>query len=199
MKKPQYISAIISFILFMSIAHFVFYKMNIPFDPYLLEVMGNWEMIKMFSVLGTELVIGFSSIALILFLWWKKKDYVGVLTVVVAVAGSNVLNKVIKGLMERERPTFAHGEEGYSFPSGHAMVGIVFLFIIAYYISKEFTSIKIKVTLYICGFLLAFVTGISRIAENAHYPSDVAAGFFLGYSYFVLCITLYEKRPQEER
>ncbi|WP_171050843.1 phosphatase PAP2 family protein [Bacillus sp. BHET2] len=195
MKKVQYISAIISFVLFMTIAHYVFHEMEIFGENDLLTKMRGVSFIESFSVIGTELVIGIASIALILYLWWVKKDYVGILTVVVLVAGSNVLNKAIKGLMKRERPPFSHGEEGFSFPSGHAMVGLTFLLVIAYFISKEFSSTRLKVTTFTFAVILALLTGFSRVAEQAHYPSDVAAGFLLAYPFFVLCIFLYEKRP----
>lgn len=195
MKKFHYVTAIISFVLFMTIAHFVYHEMDMLGEDYLLTSMSNLHFMEMFSVIGTQLVIGIATIALILFLWWVKKDYVGIITVVVLVAGSNVLNKAIKGLMERERPPFSHGEEGFSFPSGHAMVGLVFLLVIAYFISKEISSTGLKITLFTLAILLSLLAGFSRVAEQAHYPSDVAAGFLLGYALFVLCIFLYEKRP----
>ncbi|MCC5802964.1 phosphatase PAP2 family protein [Rossellomorea vietnamensis] len=195
MNKTLSISAIISFVLFMTIAHFVYHDMEIFGEDYLLTNMGDRNVLEPFSVIGTELVIGIATIALILFLWWIKKDYAGIITVVVLVAGSNVLNKAIKGWMERERPPFSHGEEGFSFPSGHAMVGIVFLLVIAYFISKEISNMGMKVTIFTLAVILSLLAGFSRVAEQAHYPTDVAAGFLLGYSFFVLCIFLYEKRP----
>ncbi|UTE79040.1 MULTISPECIES: phosphatase PAP2 family protein [unclassified Rossellomorea] len=195
MNKTLSISAIISFVLFMTIAHFVYHDMEIFGEDYLLTNMGDMNVLEPFSVIGTELVIGIATIALILFLWWVKKDYAGIITVVVLVAGSNVLNKVIKGWMERERPPFSHGEEGFSFPSGHAMVGIVFLLVIAYFLSKEISTMGMKVTIFTLAVILSLLAGFSRVAEQAHYPTDVAAGFLLGYSFFVLCIFLYEKRP----
>ncbi|CAN7473369.1 phosphatase PAP2 family protein [Rossellomorea sp. LjRoot5] len=195
MNKILSITAIISFVLFMTIAHFVYHDLEVFGEDYLLTNMGDLNVLELFSVIGTELVIGIATIVLILFLWWIKKDYAGIITVVVLVAGSNVLNKAIKGLMERERPPFSHGEEGFSFPSGHAMVGLVFLLVIAYFISKEISSLGIKVMIFTLAVILSLLTGFSRVAEQAHYPTDVAAGFLLGYSFFVLCIFLYEKRP----
>lgn len=195
MNKILSITAIISFVLFMTVAHFVYHDMEIFGEEYLLTNMGDLKVLEPFSVIGTELVIGIATIVLILFLWWVKKDYAGIITVVVLVAGSNVLNKAIKEWMERERPPFSHGEEGFSFPSGHAMVGIVFLLVIAYFISKEISSMGMKVTLFTLAVILSLLAGFSRVAKQAHYPTDVAAGFLLGYSFFVLCIFLYEKRP----
>ncbi len=199
MKKSNYIMAIISFLLFMTMAHFVYHEISIPGDTYLLSMASRLDVLSLFSVVGTKAVIGLFTVLLILFLWWVKKDFAGILTVVVAVAGSNVMNKVIKSLMARERPSLAHGEEGYSFPSGHAMVGLVFLLILAYFISKEFSSFKVKIIFYTLAIGLAFLTGVSRIVEQAHYPSDVLGGFLLGYSFFVLSISLYEHRPKEEK
>ncbi|KPL61518.1 phosphatase PAP2 family protein [Rossellomorea vietnamensis] len=195
MNKILSITAIISFVLFMTIAHFVYHDMEIFEEDYLLTKMNDLYFLKLFSVIGTEPVIGIVTITLILFLWWVKKDYPGIITVVVLVAGSNVLNKAIKGLMKRERPPFSHGEEGFSFPSGHAMVGLVFLLVLAYFVSKEISSLGIKVAIFTMAVLLSLLTGFSRVAEQAHYPTDVAAGFLLGYSFFVLCIFLYEMRP----
>ncbi|MCA1059602.1 phosphatase PAP2 family protein [Rossellomorea aquimaris] len=195
MKKIHYITAIISFVLFMAIAHFVYHEIDIFGEDYLLVNMHSLHFLKWFSVVGTELVIGIGTIALILYLWWIKKDFVGIITVVVLVAGSNVLNKAIKGLMGRERPPYSHGEEGFSFPSGHAMVGLVFLLVLAYFLSKEISSAGKRIAIFIFAVILSLFTGISRVVEQVHFPSDVAAGFLLGYSFFVLCIFLYEKRP----
>ncbi|BDG32595.1 hypothetical protein PthBH41_23070 [Parageobacillus thermoglucosidasius] len=47
------------------------------------------------------------------------------------------LNTFIKDLVGRERPPLAQGVQGFSFPSGHAMVGSIYLLLIAYFLSKE--------------------------------------------------------------
>jgi membrane-associated phospholipid phosphatase len=39
--------------------------------------------------------------------------------------------------------------------------------------------------------------GIARVALNVHYPSDVLAGWSLGYLYFVLCLLVF--RPSWSR
>jgi membrane-associated phospholipid phosphatase len=32
--------------------------------------------------------------------------------------------------------------------------------------------------------------GIGRVVLNVHYPSDVVAGWALGYAYFVACVLI---------
>jgi undecaprenyl-diphosphatase len=192
MKKVQYVFASFAFILFLFIFTSVYQNGTIRWDSTFFSLFESVVFLKPFSIIGTELVIGTISMLLMFYLWLRKKDYIGILTVVVAVAGSNVINKLLKNVVERERPPFLHGEDGFSFPSGHAMVGIVFLLLLVYFISKEIQSAKLKLILYSGGSLLALFTGMSRVVEKAHYFSDVLAGFLLGYTYFTLCIVLYE-------
>jgi undecaprenyl-diphosphatase len=58
MKKTFYISGILSFVLFMTIDHFVFHEISMPWGPYLVEGLDHLHFIEIFSVVGTELVIG---------------------------------------------------------------------------------------------------------------------------------------------
>jgi undecaprenyl-diphosphatase len=192
MKKVQYVFASFAFILFLFIFTSVYQNGTVRGDRIFFSLFENMMFLKPFSIIGTELVIATISILLMLYLWFRKKDYIGILTVVVAVACSNVINKLLKSIVERERPPFSHGEDGFSFPSGHAMVGLVFLLLLVYFISKEVQSTKVKLIFYGGGGLLALFTGMSRVVEKAHYFSDVLAGFLLGYAYFTLCIALYE-------
>lgn len=69
-----------------------------------------------------------------------------------------------------------------SFPSGHSSLSMYAMLYLAFYIQSAVrTETKlIKPLLQVVVVSLALYVGLSRIAENAHFLSDVVAGFVLG-------------------
>ncbi|WP_409253350.1 phosphatase PAP2 family protein [Bacillus sp. SCS-153A] len=163
------------------------------FDQAAFAVFKNFPFLEHFDFIGTELVIGTTSLLLILWLALKERNFTGIIFTVLAIGGGNYVNKFFKAAVGRERPDALHGEEGFSFPSGHAMVGLIFMLVLAFFISKMITSEKGKLIVYVSAILLAILTGFSRIPDEAHYPSDVLAGFLIGFSYYVFCEFVYLK------
>jgi undecaprenyl-diphosphatase len=49
---------------------------------------------------------------------------------------------------------------------------------------------SLRVWIGIVGAVLVVVIGIGRVVLNVHHPSDVLAGWALGYAYFVVCLLL---------
>jgi len=90
---------------------------------------------------------------------------------------------VIKELMQRARPlgqvlTWA---PGYSFPSGHSACSMfVYGFLIYWIFRQEWPKIYKYLSAAVLGLLIALI-GFSRIYLNAHYASDVLAGYILGF------------------
>ncbi|MBM7647606.1 undecaprenyl-diphosphatase [Bacillus ectoiniformans] len=148
--------------------------------------------LKEFSFLGSEIVLGTISIILVVLLTWKRHIY-GVMAVLTSVAGGNVLNKWLKEAVGRERPPFNHGEDGLSFVSGHAMLGLIVYLLICYFL-LSFSNRDITQRIgYAAAIVLAGLAGFSRVAERAHYLSDVLAGFSLGAAIFFLTVAVLEK------
>ncbi|WP_430787799.1 phosphatase PAP2 family protein [Virgibacillus flavescens] len=107
---------------------------------------------------------------------------------------SHGLNVGIKVLVERQRPRiFAAAEaEGYSFPSGHAMISMVCFGLLVYFLSKKIKSKKAILIMQISVTILIFCIGMSRYIIRVHYLTDVLAGFLFGYLFILIWTYLYE-------
>ncbi|HEO8421480.1 phosphatase PAP2 family protein [Niallia sp. FSL W8-0635] len=150
-----------------------------------------WEGV---SYLGDKIGIGIIALFFILFLWWKKKDFTGIAAFVLCVGLGNELNKWVKDLVARPRPITADtiDADSFSFPSGHAMVGLLLYLFIAHIIAKDLKTNAGKLILAGAAFLLTLLIGISRIALGAHYPTDVIGGYLLGGIWLFIWVGLYE-------
>jgi undecaprenyl-diphosphatase len=190
-KRLLSVSAL-GFLLFLAIWAAVASGATNEIDERLLQLFDAWSWLERFSILGFKFAIGACSIALVLFLWFRKRDYYGMVLVLVAVGGGYGLNTLIKNMVGRERPPFAH-EDGFSFPSGHAMVGSIYLLLFAYFLSKEVKKTSYRWFIYLTFGLLALLTGLSRLSLQVHYPSDVLAGFLLACAYLSLCVAVYQR------
>lgn len=96
----------------------------------------------------------------------------------------------LKVLVERSRPL---GEaltiaRGYSFPSGHAMLSLVFYGFLANLMLSQARRSEIAWWGALGLYLLILIIGFSRIYLNVHYASDVLAGYLFGVLFLVAAI-----------
>lgn len=170
-------------------------RLDARMDSYL---YGN-GLLDAMSFFGGQLVILSISVLFLLYLWIRERDYRGMLFVFFAVGAGNALNQALKFSFERQRPDLPHGLETFSFPSGHAMMGILYLLTLAYFITSRVASRTTRTTIWGLAVVFAIVIGLSRVAGGEHYFSDVLAGWFLGYSWFVAVAVWYEWRTWQFR
>lgn len=98
-----------------------------------------------------------------------------------AVAGADALQNVIKALVDRPRPSVTHLEHvtSSSFPSGHATQSTAFLLALLALACPARSGLgRTTATLFVA--VLVFAVGASRVYLGVHYPTDVAAGIILG-------------------
>lgn len=111
-----------------------------------------------------------------------------------AVGGFAVMS-LAKIIFHRARPAASSLialPTSYSLPSGHALLAVCFYGFITYLIIKNFKNKFIKGIVLVSFFLLSFLIGLSRVYLGVHYPSDVIAGWYLGFMVLVLGITFFE-------
>lgn len=122
-------------------------------------------------------------------LWWRGHRALA-LNWLVALAGTAVINRLLKAIFQRTRPIHEHGlvsESSYSFPSGHASGAIVFYGMLAYVLLQLLPA---RLHRPVIAAMTAAITviGISRILLQVHYFSDVLAGYLSGLAWLLLCI-----------
>lgn len=141
-----------------------------------------WEIVcAVFSPTGFRLV-GLVVIVVAL----VRRNLRAGLFVLLTVELSGVIIEVAKRLADRPRPETALSPvSSTSFPSGHslgAMVGVLGLLVVV----LPMLTRTAQVWLIVLGVLIVAAVGFGRVALNVHYPSDVVAGWALGYAYVVL-------------
>jgi membrane-associated phospholipid phosphatase len=136
---------------------------------------------RVISFLGSEAVLLFSVLLLGLFLWQRR--WGAVVMLVLISGGVELLNSVLKSSFHRTRPEPVGGiiaAQDYSFPSGHAMVSSAFYLYLAYLVWRLVPGGWRFVM--IAGMLvLVLLIGASRVYLQAHYFTDVIAGYLAGF------------------
>ena len=171
----------------------------IRIDQSAAELLGGRTLLDSMSFIGDPLMIVTVSLLLLVYLWLFRENYRGMLFVFLAVGVGNVLNQLMKEWFERPRPELPHSLESFSFPSNHAMVGLLYLFTLAYFLSEASSSRTRKMVIWITAVALSLLVALSRVAGGEHYFSDVAAGLFAGYAWFVGVAVWYEIRERQFR
>lgn len=118
------------------------------------------------------------------------------LLMLAVVAGSFILNFLLKWQFQRDRPEIYRLAEatGYSYPSGHAMSSVSFYGVLAYLLWRYMPSRAGKMVLLAAVIAVIAAIGLSRIYLGVHYPSDIVGGYFAATFWLSLCVAFYERR-----
>ena len=152
-------------------------------------------MFSYITKLGSKTFLLPATIVMVLVFWIWYKNFRPAFLFGFGVLGTHLLNKLIKVLVKRERPSISVllDAVGYSFPSGHAMVSIVFFGLVAYFISIRCNSKKMRISIRIISGCLILCIGLSRYILNVHYLTDILSGYVIGLLILVMIIFLYSK------
>ena len=130
--------------------------------------MGNWQTITV--------------ICLILLAFRKTWLTYGVPLSIGALFVS-LANKGIKAIVLRPRPDqamFLIEQDGWSFPSGHAITSMFFFGMAIWLIRRNVTNCRTANILTVLLAIPMVLIGVSRVYLGVHYPTDVLAGWCLG-------------------
>ena len=175
---------------------YVFIKMledSFSFESALapLDVWFNATMISLHSVWATSSLVFITdlfsprniiifSILLAIALAYKKRWYhFSILIMSLGLAGAGMT--FVKYLVERVRPENSLIiETGFSFPSGHAVMALVFFSVLFYIFYKDIANKYIRECAGALAIGMFLLVGFSRLYLNVHWFTDVIGGFALG-------------------
>ncbi|WP_438448824.1 phosphatase PAP2 family protein [Gorillibacterium sp. sgz5001074] len=154
---------------------------------------GLTPLFKVLSELGSTLAFVLLFVAATVLLLWQKKQREA-LILLISTGGAYALNSLLKEAIQRERPALPHliEADGFSFPSGNAMVATAFYGMLAIFIlcsglpRRRLFAGLIAVVLLLIGF--------SRLYLNVHYPTDILAGYAAGGCWLLGCSLFYIRR-----
>lgn len=124
-----------------------------------------------------------------------RRNLRAALFLVVSVELMGLVTVAAKSLGDRPRPATAlvYGAST-SFPSGHALgvvVGVLALLTVLWPLVPK----RMRIPAIVVSAAVVFAVGLARVVLNVHHPSDVVAGWSLGYLYYLLCLRVVPPRP----
>ena len=152
---------------------------------------SSYPFFKLLNLMGSSIGIGLTTLIAVAVLWLKKRAYLSMSMLAIAVSTGALLNKATKNLIGRPRPETEHLVYVKSL-SGHAMMTTILYLLLAYFIARNIHNHAGKLMTLFIAVVVILLMGISRVVLQVHYPSDVVAGFALGFIWVFIAIFVYE-------
>jgi len=177
-------------------AHSFLYGLDNTMAQYMVSIqnvtLAKWMLA--FTYFGNWQVILSLQLALLVLLFFINKKSVALLTVSGLIAGE-FFSLIIKTLSQRARPDYFNylsmtGND--SFPSGHALVAVVFYGLCAYIVSKYLGKNWQKRGVFVVAGLIALAIGFSRMYLGVHWFSDVVGGWILGLVILISIVSVFQ-------
>jgi undecaprenyl-diphosphatase len=143
---------------------------------------------------GYLVVIG-AVVAAYDYIRYRNRNVVVFLAVVLA--GVALVNNGLKLIVDRDRPDVTHlvGSSGASFPSGHSAAAAAAWFAFALVIGRHWSRPARAAAAAVAG-LITVIVAASRALLGVHWLTDVVAGVFVGWGWFLLAALMFGGRIQ---
>ena len=184
-------------IIFIYAARMVFIVENSDFDQNVFNAIkpiinsGLTGFMLFITFLGKhDLLIPLNFILIAFFIYRKEKWFA---TRIAALSLSSLLLMfVLKFYFQRDLPVIGD-VSGYSFPSGHALISVVFYGMFIHMIWHEVKLKWLRIALIILLAILILLIAFSRVYLRVHYASDVIAGIAVGFIWLVLSLNIIHR------
>ncbi len=178
-------------------------KESFHFDTTLLRAIHGWASPTLDNValaitrLADPEVVVIIVLSTLLWLGWKR-SFAEAKCFALACLGALILNNALKLTFSKARPELwprLITETSFSFPSGHALGAIVLYGFLAYLFAQNWP--RLSAPMYGAAFTIITLIGLSRLYLGIHWPTDVAAGYGVGFLWLIVCITLLKLQQTE--
>ncbi|HET9745217.1 MAG TPA: phosphatase PAP2 family protein [Chitinophagaceae bacterium] len=209
-KKPWYsiltieflfvILLLLALVVFIYLTRMVFIRESSEFDdrvfntikPYINDARTGFMLFITF--LGKhDLLIPLNFVLIAFFIYRKERWFA---TRIAALSLSSLLLMfMLKFFFQRNRPLqpVIDDVSGYSFPSGHALISVVFYGLFIHMVWHEIKTTWLRTLLIIILGILILAIAFSRIYLRVHYASDVIAGIAVGFIWLVLSLRIIHR------
>jgi undecaprenyl-diphosphatase len=152
---------------------------------------GMTRFMNVITFLGKHNLLIPLNFALVAFFIYKKERWFAARIAALSLS-SLLLMFILKFYFQRDRPLLpVIGEaKGFSFPSGHALISVVFYGLFIHMIWHEVKTKWLRTLLIIILSVLILLIAFSRIYLRVHYASDVIAGIAVGFIWLVLSLRM---------
>ena len=155
---------------------------------------GLTDIMSFITFLGKHDLLIPLNIVLILFFIYRKEKWFA--TRIAALSLSSLLLMfTLKLFFQRARPDLpVIGDvKGFSFPSGHALISVVFYGLFIHMIWHEVKSKWLRIVMVTLLSILILLIAFSRVYLRVHYASDVIAGIAVGFIWLVLSLNIIQR------
>jgi membrane-associated phospholipid phosphatase len=153
------------------------------------------DAMRVLTYAGSALVLGPIAIVAGLLLVWRGRP-TAALFVMVAFAGSQVVDQLLKALFRRGRPELEDPVvqlTTYAFPSGHAFGATATYGALALVLVSTTAGKRRRVALIAGAVALILVVAASRVIVGAHFLLDVSAGIAGGVALLSALLLFFER------
>jgi membrane-associated phospholipid phosphatase len=125
----------------------------------------------------------------------RERAWLDIALFLAAFVGTQLLVSLLKGLFDRARPgvgSVVPLPESAAFPSGHAAAGVASFGALAV-LAAERMPREVRLRFWLAVAALGVAVGLSRIALNVHFVTDVVAGWCIGLAWLAACLLLRDR------
>jgi undecaprenyl-diphosphatase len=154
-----------------------------------LSWLGGWVGITVLTVVAVTFLA-------------HERNWIDQTFVLLVVIGSQVAVALLKAWFDRPRPDAGSAvplPESAAFPSGHAVSGVAVFGAVAVLLAERIPNPRARTWLWTGAAIIGVAVGLSRIALNVHYVTDVLAGWCFGLAWLAACLLVRDRLRRARR